>query len=168
MIELSVPVEQIPYIRTIEGRKFHNGKWQFPDTAIQKLIQIGLVSSNTTSQKKKVVNYETSSFLRKYQKKIVNSALNNGCYGIFSDTGTGKTIMGLEIATHYNKTLILCPLSVIETAWIDDCHKFYPDKEIINVWSNSKNNRLKLLNEPADIYVMNYESFKILHNEIRK
>ena len=168
MIELSVPVEQIPYIRTIEGRKFHNGKWQFPDTAIQKLIQIGLVSSNTTSQKKKVVNYETSSFLRKYQKKIVNSALNNGCYGIFSDTGTGKTIMGLEIATHYNKTLILCPLSVIETAWIDDCHKFYSNKKITNVWSNSKSNRLKLLNEPADIYVMNYESFKILHNEIRK
>ena len=168
MIELSVPVEQIPYIRTIEGRKFHNGKWQFPETALQKLIQIGLVSSNEKSKDKEYIKYDVSSFLRKHQNKIVNLALNNGCYGIFSDTGTGKTIMGLEIATHYNKTLILCPLSVIETAWIDDCHKFYPDKEIINVWSNSKNNRLKLLNEPADIYVMNYESFKILHNEIRK
>ena len=168
MIELSVPVEQIPYIRTIEGRKFHNGKWQFPETALQKLIQIGLVSSNEKSKEKKLIQYEISPFLRKYQNKIVNIALNNGCYGIFSDTGTGKTIMGLEIANHYHKTLILCPLSVIETAWIDDCHKFYPDKKIVNVWSNSKSNRLKLLNEPADIYVMNYESFKILHNEIRK
>ena len=168
MIELSVPVEQIPYIRTIEGRKFHNGKWQFPETALQKLIQIGLVSSNDKPKEKKLNQYEISPFLRKYQHKIVNIALNNGCYGIFSDTGTGKTIMGLEIANHYNKTLILCPLSVIETAWIDDCHKFYSNKKIINVWSNSKSNRLKLLNEPADIYVMNYESFKILHNEIRK
>lgn len=168
IIELSVPVEQIPYIRTIEGRKFHNGKWQFPETALQKLIQIGLVSSNEKSKEKKLIQYEISPFLRKYQNKIVNIALNNGCYGIFSDTGTGKTIMGLEIANHYHKTLILCPLSVIETAWIDDCHKFYPDKKIVNVWSNSKSNRLKLLNEPADIYVMNYESFKILHNEIRK
>ena len=35
-------------------------------------------------------------------------------YGIFADTGTGKTIMGLELAKHYEKTLILCPLSVIE------------------------------------------------------
>ena len=168
MIELSVPVEQIPYIRTIEGRKFHNGKWQFPETALQKLIQIGLVSSNDKPKEKKLNQYEISPFLRKYQHKIVNIALNNGCYGIFSDTGTGKTVMGLEIANHYNKTLILCPLSVIETAWIDDCHKFYSNKKIINVWSNSKSNRLKLLNEPADIYVMNYESFKILHNEIRK
>lgn len=168
MIELEIPVEQIPYIRTIEGRRFHNGKWQFPETALQKLIQIGLVSSNDKPKEKKLNQYEISPFLRKYQHKIVNIALNNGCYGIFSDTGTGKTIMGLEIANHYNKTLILCPLSVIETAWIDDCHKFYSNKKIINVWSNSKSNRLKLLNEPADIYVMNYESFKILHNEIRK
>lgn len=168
MIELSVPVEQIPYIRTIEGRKFHNGKWQFPETALQKLIQIGLVSSNEKLKDKEYIKYDVSSFLRKHQNKIVNLALNNGCYGIFADTGCGKTLCGIEISTHYNKSLVLCPLSVIETAWIDDCHKFYPDKKIINVWSNSKSNRLKLLNEPADIYVMNYESFKILHNEIRK
>lgn len=169
MIELAVPVEQIPYIRTIEGRKFHNGKWQFPDTAIQKLIQVGLIPSDTKPEEKKFVDYKISPFLREYQKKIVNTALNHGCYGIFSDTGTGKTVMGLEIADHYNKSLILCPLSVIETAWIDDCHKFYPNKKIIKVWSDrGKLDRLKLLNEPADIYVMNYESYKILRNEVRR
>ena len=163
MIELAVPVEQIPYIRTIEGRKFHNGKWQFPDTAIQKLIQVGLIPSDTKPEEKKFVDYKISPFLREYQKKIVNTALNHGCYGIFSDTGTGKTVMGLEIADHYNKSLILCPLSVIETAWIDDCHRFYPNKKIIKVWSDrGKLDRLKLLNESADIYVMNYESFKII------
>lgn len=168
MIELSVPVEQIPYIRTIEGRKFHNGKWQFPETALQKLIQIGLVSSNEKSKDKEYINYDVSSFLRKHQNKIVNLALNNGCYGIFADTGCGKTLCGIEISTHYNKTLVLCPLSVIETAWIDDCHKFYPELNIINVWGNSRTERLKKLNEDADIYVMNYESYKILLNEIRK
>ena len=104
--------------------------------------------------------------MRSYQKEIVNKALNEGCFGIFSDTGTGKTIMGLEIASHYKKTIILCPLSVIETAWIDDCHKFYPNLTIVNVWSNNANNRRKLLNSSSDIYVMNYESFKILKNDI--
>ena len=168
VIELTVPVEQIPYIRTIEGRKFHNGKWQFPDTAKNKLVKLGLLSSDTQDTSKEIITYDLSPSLYSYQKKIVNAALNAGGFAIFSETGTGKGVMGIEISNHYNKTLVLCPLSVIETAWIDDCHKFYPDKTIVNVWGKNRAYRLKMLNTPADIYVMNYESFKILRNEIRK
>lgn len=168
LIELEIPVEQIPYVRTIEGRKFSKGKWLFPETATPKLIQLGLLPSDTKVEEKKFVEYELSPFLRDYQKKICNKALNEGNYGIFADTGCGKTLISLELAKHYKKTIVLCPLSVIETAWIDDCHKFYPDMKIINVWGTSKIQRLKALKEQADVYVMNYESFKILHNEIRK
>lgn len=167
MIELSVPVEKIPYIRTIEGRKFKNGKWQFPDSALTVLQQYELIDSNIVVSKKEKVQYELSPYLRDYQQKIVNNALNEGCYAIFSETGTGKSPMGLEIATHFDKALILCPLSVIETAWIDDCHRFYPDKIIMNCHGSSKTERLEKLNSKADIYIMNYESFKILKNEIR-
>lgn len=167
MIEISVPVEQIPYIRTIEGRKFKNGKWQFPDHALQSLQKYGLVSEKVKFEKPKKVEYILSSYLRKYQKDIVTDALNAGCYGIFADTGCGKTAISLEISKHFKKTLVLCPLSVIETAWIDDCHKFYPEKKIINCWSNSRQGRIDALKEEADIYVMNYESYKILKNEIR-
>ena len=168
MIELEIPVEQIPFIRTIEGRKFKDGKWQFPDTALQKLIDVGLVPSDMKPKEKKTINYSLSPYLYKYQKDIVNTALNLECFGIFSDTGTGKAAMGLEIAAHYNKTIVLCPLSVIETAWIDDCHRFYPNQTIINVWGSSKTDRIKKLHTDSHIYVMNYESFKILRNEIRK
>lgn len=168
MIELEIPVEQIPYIRTIEGRKFHKGKWQFPDSSFAKLQSLGLVASDVQIEKQNFVEYSMSNFLRKYQKEIVNNALNHGSYGIFADTGTGKTVIGIEIAKHYRKTLVLCPLSVIETAWVDDCHNFYPDMRIINVWGNSKQHRLEMLKQDADIYVMNYESFKIIINDIKK
>jgi SNF2 family DNA or RNA helicase len=167
MIELTIPVDKISYIRTIEGRKFSNGKWQFPDTALKTLQQFGLVEQNDCVKEKEIVQYELSPHLRQYQKNIVNTALNEDCYGVFSDTGTGKTIMGIEIATHFKKSLILCPLSVIETAWIDDCHNFYPNKTIVNCWSDSKQKRIELLNSKADIYIMNYESFKILKEEIK-
>lgn len=167
MIELAIPVEQIPYIRTIEGRKFKDGKWIFPDHALSVLQKYGLVTGDANIKKVEKTKYNLSSFLRDYQKDIINEALNAGCYGIFADTGTGKTLMGLEIASHFNKTLILCPLSVIETAWVDDCNKFYPKKKIVNCWSNSRNGRINSLNEEADFYVMNYESYKILKNEIR-
>lgn len=168
MITLEVPVEKIPYIRTIEGRKFKNGKWEFPDSALEKLQQCGLVDSNVEIAKKEIVQYELSPHLRKYQKDIINTALNEGCYGIFADTGTGKTLMGLELAKHYGKTLILCPLSVIETAWIDDCKKFYPSLRITNCWGNSRQSRINSFASDSDIYVMNYESYKILKNYILK
>lgn len=168
MIEIAVPVEQIPYIRTIEGRRFHAGKWQFPESARKRLEDLELISSSGLSDEPQRTQFETRPFLRQYQKDIVNDALNAGSYGIFSDTGTGKTIMGLEIASHYKKALILCPLSVIETAWIDDCNRFYPDKQIVNVWGTSKSQRQRKLLDNADIFVMNYESFKILKNDIRK
>ena len=168
MIELVVPVEQIPYIRTIEGRKFKDGKWIFPDHALPTLQKYGLVAQDLKIEKPPKIEYKLSPFLRGYQKDIVNDALNAGCYGIFADTGTGKTVIGLEIANHFKKTLILCPLSVIETAWIDDCKKFYPQMKIINCWSNTSDGRFDLLDEEADVYVMNYESYKIVRNKIMK
>ena len=82
MISLEIPVEKIPYVRTIEGRKFKAGKWEFPDSALPKLQQYGLVSSDIKVEEKEIVQYELSPYLRKYQKEIVNTALNAGCYGI--------------------------------------------------------------------------------------
>jgi len=166
LLELEIPIDKIPYIRTIEGRKFKNGRWEFPDSAINILQKIGLIETNIKLEEKEIVRYELSPHLRKYQSNIVNQALNDGSYGIFADTGTGKTIIGLELASHYKKSLILCPLSVIETAWIDDCKQFYPHLKIVNCWAENKSKRIKLLNQEADIYIMNYESYKILANEI--
>ena len=106
MISLEIPVEQIPYIRTIEGRKFHDGKWQFPESALSVLKRLGLVPEEYEEKKQESIQYELSDYLRSYQKDIVNKALNSGSYGIFADTGTGKTCMGLELASHFKKSLI--------------------------------------------------------------
>lgn len=86
MIELAVPVEKIPYIRTIEGRRFRNGLWSFPESSANILKQIGLLDEEYIVEEKKTVYYHTSNFLRKYQKDIVNKALNYEGYGIFMDT----------------------------------------------------------------------------------
>ncbi|MEG1354057.1 MAG: DEAD/DEAH box helicase [Malacoplasma sp.] len=167
MIELEIPVEKIPFARTIEGRKFKDGKWLFPSTSIDKLQKLGLVEENFIVSKKEIIQYNLSQHLRQYQKDIVSNALNEGSFAIFADTGTGKSNIGIEIASHLGKTIVLCPLSVIETAWIDDCNQFFPQLKITNVWGNSKEQRLENLKTNSDIYVMNYESFKIIRNEIK-
>lgn len=168
LIQIAVPKDKITYIRTIEGRKFKDGFWLFPESSLPKLQELNLVDGTFTIKEKATKQYQLSKHLYQYQKNIVNDALNSNSYGIFMDTGTGKTICGLEIADHYNKTLIVCPLSIIESAWIEDCKKFYSNKKIISLWDNNKNKRIESLNQDADIYVTNYEGVKILHNQILK
>lgn len=168
MIELTVPVDKISFIRSIEGRKFRDGKWFFPDSAKTSLVKCGLLSDDYHIEEIEIKQYELSSFLYGYQKEVVNTALNNDGYGLFLDTGCGKTICGLEIARVVGKTLVLCPLSIIERSWIDDCNRLYPELKIVNCWGDTKEDRINALNSDADIYVMNYESFKIVKNEIMK
>jgi SNF2 family DNA or RNA helicase len=166
MIKLEIPKEKITYARLIEGRQFKDGFWFFPDSSLNKLKELGLVENDVTVKEKREKKFELSTHLRDYQKKLVNTALNYGKFALFADTGLGKTLMGLEIAKQYDKTIIVCPLSVIETAWIDDCNKFYPSLNIINLWDKSKKKRLEKLNQDADIYVINFDGLKIILNEI--
>jgi hypothetical protein len=58
-----------------------------------------------------------SSILFPFQKYIVRKALSHGRFAIFSECGTGKTMMQLEWANHVvyhtnEPVLILCPLAV--------------------------------------------------------
>jgi hypothetical protein len=58
-----------------------------------------------------------SSILFPFQKYIVRKALSHGRFAIFSECGTGKTMMQLEWAKHVvyhtnEPVLILCPLAV--------------------------------------------------------
>lgn len=167
MIKLHIDRDKIKFARMIEGRKFKEGFWYFPESSLEKLRDLGLVHNDKNLNKtKEFINYPVSEFLRSYQKDIVLNSLNNKSFGIFADTGLGKTIIGLEIANNFNKSLIVCPLNIINTAWIEDCNKFYPNKKIVSLWDKNKNNRIKTLNEEADIYVINFEGIKLIYNEL--
>ena len=94
----------------------------------------------------------------------------------FWDCGTGKTCLMLSLIQHYKKSiyckigpaLVVCPLSIIEAAWIEDCKKFTPNLKIISLHSKKPQERLQRLNSEADIYVANYETFKLLWSEIQR
>jgi len=166
MIKLQVPKDKITYIRTIEGRKFKDGFWYFPESSLSKLQEYKLIDIEYQVKEKEIKQYELSEYLYKYQKEIVNDALNQGSYGIFMDTGTGKTAVGLEITNHFNKTLVVSPLSIIDAAWIEDCKRFYTNKKIVSLWSTNKKDRIEFLNTEADIYVINFDGIKVIFNEI--
>jgi len=107
----------------------------------------------------------TSSWLRRHQQLGVELSKIHDRFGFFYDTRTGKTPMGLQIivddvvANPSHKWLVLCPLILIENAWLEDAAKFFPDIRIQSLHATTKQKRLALFNKPAQIYVTNIESF---------
>lgn len=85
-----------------------------------------------------------------------------------NDTGTGKTVIGIELYRAIRKkTLVVCPLSIIETAWMEDIARFAPDVKAVNLWKvwkkgTKKTDKKKRFTQAIidnDICIINFESF---------
>jgi hypothetical protein len=103
--------------------------------------------------------------LRTHQQlgREISKVFNRFCF--FFDTRTGKTPLALSIINDdikmnpQHKWLIICPLILIDNAWIEDCNKFFPDIKIINCHASTKQKRLEAMQKHGNIYVTNTESF---------
>lgn len=98
----------------------------------------------------------------------------NDRYGFFYSTRTGKTLMSLQIIVDDlkvnpdNKWLILCPLILIDNAWLEDAAKFFPELNIISLHDKNKAKRLAKFDCKANVYVQNIESFVSYKEHIDK
>ena len=86
-------------------------------------------------------------------------------YAFFYDTRTGKTPLSLAImyddivANPTHKWLVVCPLILIENAWLPDAAEFIPDIKVVSCHAATPAKRLERINSEASIYVTNTESF---------
>lgn len=93
-----------------------------------------------------------------FQKYIVKKALSHGRFAIFSECGTGKTLMQLEWAKHVvsntnEPVLILCPLAVgLQT--IEEGKKL-----------NLSVSKLFESESPDKIYITNYEQIENINQQ---
>lgn len=86
---------------------------------------------------------------------------------LFHDCGTGKTLTALSIIKHYGgKALVVCPLSIIEAAWISDCKKFTPELDIVSLCDKPKVRDARL-KEQHDIYVVSFETFRNMFEQLQ-
>ena len=125
--------------------------------AIERLMSIGPTGSP-------VVNEHLT--LRPIQEVAREIAWYRDKYCIYLDTRVGKTPTSLAIINDdlkknpKHKWLIICPLTLIENAWIPDMKKFVPGISYINCHATTKARRLeKLKDKSASIYITNTESF---------
>ena len=63
------------------------------------------------------------------------------------------------VANPTHKWLVVCPLILIENAWIPDAAEFIPEIKIVSCHAATPAKRLERINSEASIYITNTESF---------
>lgn len=82
---------------------------------------------------------------------------------ITSDPGTGKTRSVLDaIPKDGQRTLVLAPLSILESSWGDDIKKFRPDLSYTVAYAKNREAAFLGTNdpEPSDIVITNHDAVK--------
>ncbi len=106
-----------------------------------------------------------------YQKKAIRSLVNNMVFGLFMDPGMGKTLCVLEYFRILfrrkvaSKALVIAPLRVAQVTWPDEIDKWNYDFKYVVLHGPKKD---KLIEEDADIYLINPEGLKWLEPHLKK
>jgi SNF2 family DNA or RNA helicase len=101
-----------------------------------------------------------------YQKYCINRAINEDVLGMMLDMGLGKTAITLTVINDlkYNRfqvsrALVIAPKKVAESTWSKEAAK-WDHLSMLRISSvlGSQAKRIRALNTPADIYVINREN----------
>jgi len=197
--------------KTIFGGSWNKNKrqWEYPETAIidivdtfglenvkfmddtGELLRSLVVRHNVLNMLKTgKMNPTPHEFLMKHQRICRDIARHFDRFLLACDTGTGKTLLSLQIITDKKKkTLVLCPKAIIKTAWVEDQRNFFPDMKLLPLsrnmskedyellmdawgikytWKMAKADMKRKLMDVAEVFITNPESFKADIKEISK
>lgn len=106
-----------------------------------------------------------------HQKKTASFfTMNQKCF-CFNEQGTGKTASAIWAADYLLKqgkikrVLVVCPLSIMDSAWREDLFTFAPHRTVDVIYGTAKK-RKKLLDQGADFAIINYDGIDIVFDEI--
>lgn len=90
---------------------------------------------------------------------------------VLSQMGTGKTRAALHALNWLmqekviQRAIVVAPLSTLTIVWDREIFACFPDLSV-GILFGTKAQRLKVLNEPHDIYVINHDGLMVLHREL--
>ena len=101
-----------------------------------------------------------------YQAHCIDKILELNNVGLFLDMGLGKTVIALSAIKELKyyrfqarKILIIAPKKVAEATWQKECDKWEHLSLVrISTVLGNINQRIRALNTPADIYIINREN----------
>jgi len=104
---------------------------------------------------------ETSSFLTLHKKACC-----------FNEQGTGKTASVIWAADYLmklglvNRVLVICPLSIMQSAWLDDLFACAMHRTAA-VCHGRRNKRVDIIESGAEFVIINYDGVEIVKDEIK-
>lgn len=99
--------------------------------------------------------------------------LNKRCY-VFNEQGTGKTGSVIWAADYLlsvgaiRRVLVLCPLSIMQSAWQDDLFKFAMHRTCAIAHSYSREKRIQAVNSGAEFVICNFDGLGIIKDAVEQ
>jgi SNF2 family DNA or RNA helicase len=105
---------------------------------------------------------ETAAFLTMHRRAFV-----------FSEPGTGKTLSALWAADYLmrlkkvRRVLILCPLSIMHSAWMGDINNSVIHRSAVIAHHAQASRRIEMIQRDYEIVITNYEGLNLIADEVR-
>ncbi len=107
-----------------------------------------------------------------HQKETASFLTLNKRAFVFSEPGTGKTLSALWAADYLMKTghvrrcLILCPLSIMQSAWMGDIGKSVIHRTAVVAHHPQAARRIELVQGDYEFVITNYDGLNLIGNEL--
>jgi SNF2 family DNA or RNA helicase len=106
-----------------------------------------------------------------HQKKTSAFLTMNRKSFCFNEQGTGKTASAIWAADYLMKqgkikrVLVICPLSIMDSAWREDLFTFAPHRSV-DIAHGASKKRKAIIQQGADFVIINYDGVEIVSKEI--
>jgi SNF2 family DNA or RNA helicase len=119
--------------------------------------------------------FPSADFKRPFDKQVLTAAsmvMNTRSY-VLNSMGTGKTkaciwaFDYLRSIKRAQRMLVVAPLSTLNFTWAREIFNTFPQARV-KVLTGTRERRLKLLKEDADIYIVNHDGIKVIFDELQK
>jgi SNF2 family DNA or RNA helicase len=107
-----------------------------------------------------------------HQKKTASFLTMNQRAFCFSQQGTGKTLSAIWASDFLmrqgviSRVLIVCPMSIMDSAWRDDIFKVAMHR-YVDVAHGSKDKRKRIIEGEAEYVIINFDGIGIVHDELK-
>lgn len=173
---LLLKVKQPERITTVIPRSKQLGpndvlvKWGLEEAQILKNLQLKNVPSPI------LADYEWTGMYKPFDHQKTTSAfltLHRRAF-CFNEQGTGKTSSVIWAADYLmnigriKRVLVLCPLSIMQSAWGNDLFKTAMHRTCAIAHSHSKQKRVEAVQSGAEFVICNFDGLAIIKDEIAK
>jgi len=108
-----------------------------------------------------------------HQKKTSAFLTMNKKSFCFNEQGTGKTASAIWAAdfllkqSKIKRVLVICPLSIMDSAWRDDLFTFAPHRRVDVAYGSAKK-RKTIIEQGAEFVIINYDGIEVVYDAVAK